>query len=234
MSAKYLKITLVLVFGCIGFFWFKIQQLENKHTIAQQTAYLNQAGVQSATGKVPLVTKADHIRGDSQAKITVVEYSDFECPSCQQFQPTIKQLLQTYATTLRWVVRNYPLPQHANAEKEAEAAECAAQLGGNNAYWKYSDTIFARSYSGGTGYSLGNLVPLAGELKQNKAKFQQCLTSGRFAGLIQKQSNDASAAGAYQLPATFIIDGQGNTKLVGSNQPFAVYKTIIDMDLHRT
>ncbi len=231
MSAKYLIIILVGLFGLIGFLYFKTQQLEKTQALAQQSAFLNQAGVQSPTGKVPVVTVLDHIKGNANAKITLVEYSDFECPSCQQFQPTVKQIMQTYGNNIRWVVRNYPLPQHANAEKEAEAAECAAQTGGNDVYWKYSDAIFTRSYSGGTGYSLSNLVPLAGELGLDKVNFKNCLDSGKFAGLIQTQTNDANAAGAYQLPATFIIDAKGNTKLVGSNQPFAVYKTIIDMDL---
>ncbi len=231
MSAKPLVVILVLVVGLIGFLFFKMQTLEKAQALAQQSAYLNQAGVQSPTSKVPTVTVSDHVRGNTNAKITVVEYSDFECPSCQQFQPTVKQIMQTYGNNIRWVVRNYPLPQHVNAEKEAEASECAAEIGGNSVYWKYSDTIYQRSYSGGTGYSLNNLVPLAQELGLNKVKFQDCLNSGKFAGLIQRQTSDANVAGAYQLPATFILDSKGSTKLVGSNQPFVVYKTIIDMDL---
>jgi|GEM_PF-1789385 len=231
MTAKVLGIILIIVGGLIGFFYLKTQQLQKAHAFAQQSAYLTQAGVQSATGKVPAVTAEDHIEGNPQAKVTVIEYSDFECPACQQFQPTIKQILHTYGKKIRWVVRNYPLPQHANAKKEAEAAECASRIGGNSMYWKYSNTIFARSYSGGTGYALTNLVPLAKELGINQGKFATCLNSDQFAGLVKTQTNDAIAAGVYELPTTFIIDAKGNTKLVASNQLFAVYKIILDMDL---
>jgi len=230
-GARSLILILVGLFALIGFLYFKVQSLEKKQAVAAQAAYINQQGTVQQAGKIAPVIQTDHIRGNKNAKITLVEYSDFECPSCQTFQPTIKELLQTYGDKIRFITRNFPLPQHANAEKEAEAAECASALGGDTMYWKYSDAIFTRSYSGGTGYSLTNLEPLAKEFGIDTNKFKTCLDSGKFVGLISGQIKDGQNGGAYQMPATFIIDSGGNTKLVGGDQPFAVYKTIIDMDL---
>lgn len=91
-------------------------------------------------GNIPPVTPDEHIFGNPSAEITVVEYSDFECPFCKQFQPTMKKIVQESNGTIRWVYRNYPLHQHSF--EKLVAAECVAKIKGNDAYWKYSDLLF--------------------------------------------------------------------------------------------
>ncbi len=229
---RLLLIAVIFSVVLLLFLYMKVQTMDKTQSITLLQAQLQLQGkVQAAAGKIMAISKNDHIKGNLNGKITLVEYTDLECPSCQQFQPTIKQIMQTYGDKIRFVTRNYPLLQHANAEKEAEASECAASLGGNTTYWKYTDIIFRRSYSGGTGFALTKLTPLAAELGIYNTSFQKCLDSGKFVQAIQDQANDAQNAGASALPATFIIDSRGNTKLVSSDQPFDVYKTIIDLDL---
>lgn len=91
-------------------------------------------------GNLPPVTADEHIFGNPNATVTIIEYSDYECPFCKQFQPTLKQIVQGSSGTVRWVYRNYPLHQHSF--EKLVAAECIAKLKGNDAYWKYGDSLF--------------------------------------------------------------------------------------------
>lgn len=92
------------------------------------------------TGNIPPVTADEHIFGNQDAIVTIVEYSDFECPFCKQFQPVLKQVVTESNGNVRWAYRNYPLHQHSF--EKLVAAECIAKLKGNDAYWKYGDLLF--------------------------------------------------------------------------------------------
>jgi protein-disulfide isomerase len=92
--------------------------------------------------KIPEVTAEDWVKGNRDAKIALIEYSDFECPFCQQFHASAQQALDTYPNDLQWVYRHFPLDFHPNANKYAYTAECAAELGGNDAFWAFADKIF--------------------------------------------------------------------------------------------
>ncbi len=183
------------------------------------------------TGTVPPITDQDHIRGDKNASITLVEYSDFECPFCKKFTPTLEQVLKEYEGKVRLAYRHFPLSFHANAPKEAEASDCAAELGGNDAFWEYHDAIFERTSAGGTGFALDALVPLAKELGLNEAKFKECLDSGKYAAHVQEDMAGGSAAGVTGTPGSFIIDAKGDAQLVSGALPFAQIKTLLDAAL---
>ena len=86
----------------------------------------------------------DHYRGNKDASIVLVEYSDYECPFCTHFHSTMKQVLEEYGQKVAWVYRQYPLPQlHPTAPMASNAAECVAELGGDEAFWQLSDTLLA-------------------------------------------------------------------------------------------
>ncbi len=179
-------------------------------------------------GKIKPITDKDHIRGNKNAKVTIVEYSDLECPFCQRFHPTMKEILQTYGDKVNWVYRHFPLSFHANAQKESEASECVAELGGNDAFWNYVDKIFERTTSNGTGFALDKLGPLAAEVGVNQAQFQNCLDSGKYTKLVQDQIADGTSAGVSGTPSTFI-----NGQLVVGAQPYSAFKTLIDQELSK-
>lgn len=179
-------------------------------------------------GTVKPVSKDDHIRGNSNAKVVLIEYSDYECPFCKRFHPTMEQVMKEYGNKVAWVYRHFPLSFHQNAQKQAEASECAASLGGNDAFWKYTDALYERTTSNGTGFALDKLVPLAKELGLNEAKFKECLDSGKFTEKVNKDLAEGQAAGITGTPGTIImVDGKA-TSIVPGALPFESLKQSID------
>ncbi len=181
------------------------------------------------TGPVPPVTKQDHVRGSG--KVTLIEYSDFECPFCKRFHPTMLQVMNEYKGKVRWVYRHYPLSFHANAQKEAEATECASEQGGSEAFFSYTDKIFERTTGNGTGFVLDALVPLAKELGLNESKFKTCLDSGKYAQHIKDEMAAGTAAGVSGTPGTFLIGKDGKAELISGALPFESIKAAIDAKL---
>lgn len=177
----------------------------------------------------PPVDADDHVRGNPDAKVTVIEYSDFECPFCKRHHPTILKLLETYGDDVNVVFRHFPLSFHQNAQKEAEGSECAAELGGNAAFWKFHDAIFEQTSAGGTGFALDRLVPLAKEIGLSEKKFKDCLDSGKYAKKIADNMNAGSAAGVNGTPGNFVINNETKEqKEVSGAVPFENFKSIID------
>lgn len=104
-----------------------------------------------ALSNLQAVSDSDHIRGSNNAKITVVEYSDYDCPFCSRFHTTMQQVLSEYEGDVRWVYRHYPIPQlHPNANKMSQASECIADQNGEEAFWKFSDAYYEAKASGAT------------------------------------------------------------------------------------
>lgn len=191
----------------------------------------NPPAAQPTAGEVPTVTDEDHIRGDKNAPVTFIEYSDFECPFCKKFAPTVDKILEEYDGGVRVVYRHFPLSFHANAQKEAEASECANELGGNDAFWEFHDAIFERTTANGTGFALSALTPLAEELGLNGKKFQECLDSGKYASHVQADMSGGQAAGISGTPGSIIIDAKGNAQLVSGAVPYESIKVILDAAL---
>ncbi len=102
-----------------------------------------QAGVELAKDVTPVDLKADHVRGDLNAKIAIIEYSDYECPFCHRVHPTYQQLMEQYDGKILWVFRHFPLGFHQEAMPLAVGAECARELGGIDAFWEFTDKVMA-------------------------------------------------------------------------------------------
>ena len=170
---------------------------------------------QPAAGPVKEVTDKDHILGKKNAKVTVVEYSDFQCPFCAQYEPTIEQMMKDFPNDVRLVYRHFPLSFHENAQKAAEASECAAKLGGNDAFWKMHHKLFQNN----TALNTDLYVRLAKEFRLNEGAFKKCLDSGETASIVSADMASGNDAGVNGTPASFI-----NGKLVSGAVPYATLK----------
>ena len=233
---KALIVALIIASFFLGSLTNKVATLEKNTAVNPAPEAANQkapsnAAAQPATGKVKSVTAADHIRGNKNAKVTLIEYSDFECPFCKNFESTVNDIMKTYGDKIRLVYRHYPLPFHTNAQKEAEASECVAELGGNDLFWKFADSIYQKTTSNGTGFALDALGPLAAEVGINQQQFQSCLDSGKYEKLVKDSVAEGQTAGVQGTPSTFIVDSKGNSQIVVGAQPIDGFKTAIDKAL---
>ena len=174
-----------------------------------------QRGSAEKARNVRPVSNTDHIYGDPKAAITLVEYSDFECPFCKRFHPTAKQLVDQSAGKVNWVYRHFPLEFHnPGAQKQAEASECAGKLGGNEAFWRYSELIYARTKSNGNGFPISNLVPLAEEIGLASGPFEQCLDSGEMASKVKADYENGVASGITGTPGNIILHNSSGDAVV--------------------
>lgn len=225
-----LVVLLIAVSFFTGYLFFKVQNLEKGSTTGtgQEATAPEQQAPALNLDAMPKVTDKDHIRGSIDADLLIVEYSDFECPFCKRFHPTMQQVLEEYGNKVAWVYRHYPLSFHQNAQKEAEASECAAEQGGNDVFWKFTDAIFERTESNGTGFALTALKPLAEELGLDGEKFQQCLDSGKYADLVKEQMDGGTKAGISGTPGTIIVAKDGKKDLINGAVPYENAKAQID------
>lgn len=178
----------------------------------------------------PVSKERDHIRGNPEAPVTLVEYSDFECPFCKRFQPTLKRIVDDSGGQVRWVFRHFPLDQlHSKARKEAVASECAAELGGNQAFWKFADRFYELTPSN-NGTDIDVVLPqIAREIGLDKSKFASCLSSGRHDRRIAEDLQNASDTGGQGTPWSIIVSKSGKKYPLSGAQPYAAVKQIVEL-----
>lgn len=177
-------------------------------------------------GDIREVGNKDHIRGVSNAKVTIIEYSDLECPFCKHFHPTVQKVVDEYPGDVRWVFRHFPLEMlHSKAKKEAEATECAGEQG---KFWELTDKIFEVT-PGNDGLDLDTLPDLARQAGVvNISQFESCLESGKYAERIEEDLADAEAAGGMGTPYSVIIGPDGEKMPLSGAQPFEAVKAAVE------
>lgn len=171
------------------------------------------------------VSADDHVLGNPNAEIVVIEYSDIDCPFCKDFHATMHRIIDEYGKDgkVAWVYRDFPLDQlHPEARTKAEATECVASLAGNDIYWKFLDALFARTESA------ADLPAIAVEMGVNQAAFNTCMSEKRFAEEVESDTQEAFAAGGNGTPYSVILTRDGETFPVNGAQPYEVVKQIID------
>jgi protein-disulfide isomerase len=187
-----------------------IQEHIKKQKEAQAAAQAEQ--LRAATEKIKNVRRVsarDHVYGNPKAPVSLIEYSDFECPFCKRFHLTAKEIVKNYKDQVNWVYRHFPLNFHnPGAQKQAEASECANELGGNDAFWKYTDAIYERTQSNGKGFPLTQIVPLAKEIGLDEKKFAQCFESGRFEARVKEDFEEGGKIGINGTPANILIHNE--------------------------
>ena len=177
----------------------------------------------------PVDPARDPVNGSETAPVTLIEYSDYECPFCKRSHQTMLNLMAKNKDKLRWVYRHFPLDFHnPGASKQAEAAECVASLAGNEKFWAFSDEIFKRTKSNGKGFPLENLRPLAEELGVDGAAFGECLESGKMAERVAEDIENGKKIGVTGTPASFILNADGELHVISGAQPESRFQAVID------
>lgn len=180
------------------------------------------------------VQKNDYIRGNPNAKVVLVEFSDTECPFCKQFHTTLKRLFADFGKDgeFAWVYRPFPLEQlHPKAVKEAHALLCAGDVGGQDAFWKYTDRIYEVTPAN-NGLDEAELPKIAQFVGIDVKKFETCMASNKFAKTIEDAINEAAAAGGRGTPHSIIISGGEQIPVEGA-QPYEVLKGLIETLLEK-
>ena len=207
-------------------------------SVGTTTSIPNQA---NETSMAP-VTSSDHILGNPDAPIKIVEYSDPSCPFCKIFNPTMVQVMAAYGAggKVAWVYRDFPLDKpdangnvlHPNAGTEAQAMECAASLGGNDIFWKYEEEWYQNIPQDGAERSVADdQKQMMQDAKDNgidTVSFNDCVSSGQFKGKVDAEYLDGLNAGVSGTPYSVIITPAGTKIPLPGVQSFATMKSAID------
>lgn len=170
------------------------------------------------SGKVSIkVDEDDHIRGNKDAKITIVEFSDYQCPYCARFHTTLEKVMENYPDEVRWVYKHFPLDSiHPYARKAAEASECAGE---QNKFWEYNDKLFANQSS----INIAYLSTVAKELKLDTKKFDKCLADGTYAKKVDDDFQYGKKLGVTGTPGAFL-----NGQKLGGAVPYEQLEAMIE------
>lgn len=212
---KYVKIVVVIAVLILGYNYFSERSITG-NVIGNEPAG-NQPPVAGQVG-----IGGNSIKGDENAPVTIVEFSDYECPFCARFYvQTYSQIDEQYIKTgkVKLVYRDFPLSIHPNAQKAAEAAECSGEQG---KYYEMHDILFENGANGG----VADYKAYASQIGLNLAEFNECLDSGAMAAEVQKDFEEGQQYGVQGTPAFFI-----NGKLVSGAQPFNVFQQEIEAAL---
>jgi len=225
-----LIVLLVVASFIIGTLWTKVQTLEKGGTVTQPTA--DGTAPDAAAPERPSELKVqkpdsgkDHWLGSKQARFVLVEYTDPECPFCKSNEPTPPKLLKDFGNKLAHVNRWFPLSFHPKAQDSAEAAECAAEIGGEAAFWKMRAAIFAAMPD----MPLTDLPSIAAKQGVNEAKFKTCLDANKYEKKVKDQLAEGSTAGVAATPTTVIYDMETDkTQLIEGAVPYEQQKTTVE------
>ena len=191
----------------------------------------------SASIVVEPITSADHVLGNPKtAKVTIIEYSDLECPFCKMYHATLEKLYSDYQKDgkIAWVYRHAPIVElHSKSPKESEATECAAELGGNDVFWKYITEIFKNTPSNNA-LNQQKLYDFADTVGLDAKAFKSCLDSGKYATKIAEQITASEKAGVQGTPYTVLVVDGKNIPLVDrdgkglGSLPYTQMKQVMD------
>jgi len=190
---------------------------------------------QPSLENVSKITKKDNVLGDPKAPITIVEYSDYECPFCKRFHDTMNQVMDKYGESgeVAWVYRHFPLDtlHPVKARAEAVVSECVAEIGGNDAFWQFSNRFFELTPSNNQ-TDLDVVIPqIIGELGLSQSEIDSCVDSGRYDKEINDQITEAQQTGGRGTPWSIIILPDGTKYPINGAQPYEAIESLIELGL---
>lgn len=220
-SSPAIPIAIIIGFAMIALAIF----FTNRNEPAPQQVVSNDTAdeVQATSGPRP-VDESDYIRGNPNAPILLIEYSDYDCPFCKQFHDTMKQIMDEFAVEGRvaWVYRQYPIEQlHPNSPRISEAALCVGDLGGSTAFWQFSDLIFEqREFDAPT--NIVKLPSYAERVGVDREAYNACMSEGRMQQAVLDSVKDGFDAGIRGTPYTYVVAGNQQAVINGARS----YETV--------
>lgn len=216
-----------------------IESKEGKKPSAGNTSTGSESATPTATqtktltqDEIAAIKKTAYIEGNKDATITLVEYSDLECPFCiRQFKDgTIQKAHEKFGDKVNSIFKNFRGVPHENSEAEANALLCAGDLGGASKYIAYYNAIFTRTKGGnGTGFSKDALLPLAKELKIDGTKFQACVDSKKNIARFDAETAEGQKLGVTGTPGTVVINNKtGEYELIAGAYPVSEFERVIN------
>lgn len=179
----------------------------------------------------PPVDKAkDHLLGSANARLSLIVYSDYDCPYSKRHHPTLAKILETYGKDVNVVFRHFPLSFHPTAQIKAEAAECVAEVAGNSAFWSFTDALYADNPV--PMQTVDDLVKIGKSVGADENQLRTCIQSGKTKQIVKDDEQGGTTAGISGTPGSILVDHRNNTtKVLVGAQPFDAFKTAIDADL---
>jgi len=226
-SSPLIPVAIILGFGMIALAIYFTSDRSSDPATASEVTGSSTVSTLSSTPKP--VTEADYIKGNPNAPILMIEYSDYDCPFCKQYHATLNQIMDEYGVTGRvaWVYRQFPLGQlHPNSPKVSEAALCVGDIGGNDAFWKFTDQIFEeRELDEAT--NIVRLPEFAVNAGVSREEYMACMESNKMKQAVIDSVTDGFNIGARGTPHTVLIVGNQQA-VISAAQPYETVKGIID------
>ncbi|RJP46804.1 MAG: DsbA family protein [Armatimonadetes bacterium] len=234
IKSSHLYILLLVAVFLIGYLIARVQSLEGQSTTPTQQAALQQNkpsvnNPQNPPAKVDVNVGSLPPLGNKKAKVTLIEFSDFQCQFCRRYSTeTFAQIKKEYIDTgkIAYYFRHFPLDFHQAAMPSALAGECANDQG---KFWEIHDKIFAEQAKKGDGtieFTKDDIKLWAKNLGLNTNQFNSCLDTEKYKSKVEKDISDGKSAGVSGTPSFFV----NGTNIVGA-QPFSAFKTLIDQEL---
>lgn len=189
-----------------------------------------QKSAEGSSVKMRPVAADDHILGNPDAQAILVEYSDPECPYCKQFHTTMRRVMNDYGKDgkVAWVYRHFPIDSlHPKARKEAEATECANEIGGPEKFWQYINLLYDTTTSNNS-LDPAQLPVMAKTVGLDVKAFNTCLSSGKYASKVEADYQDAIGAGAKGTPTSILVSKDGTKTVLDGAQPYENIKRVLD------
>lgn len=240
-----LVVSLIIASFLLGALSMRLYQLEKGGTTTAaagtgDTAVAPAVGAPAEdTSPRDVLLDDDAVLGDPDAPVTLIEFSDYECPFCKQhFTNTYAQLKTEYIDTgkVKMIFRDFPLSFHDPlATKQAIAANCAREQGDDATYYEFHDAVFTKTSSNGSGMTVDDLYAIAADMGLDAASFKECVDTDKYKDEVTKDIADGTASGASATPSFFVGKTDGDEKISGTPligaQPFSAFKTLIDQNL---
>ena len=235
-------VVLLIIVFVIGFLggslWTENRLLKSgSANIAVKEADNEEKAAETALKNIPEVTDQDHIRGNKDAKVVLIEYSDYQCPYCNKFHPTMKEVMDNYGDQVAWVYRHFPLSFHPYAQILGEASECVASYAGNDEFWNFSDDVYAsmadKSIYEEDGETISDetILSKAVSAGANRADIEKCLDSSEMTNRVKNQAAAAGQAGITGTPGTVIVSEKGGYELIPGALPYVQVEQMLQNHL---